>query len=73
MTANSDNGKEKGTQNNEKQSADISSTNISASAPVKTIFSNVNRTNQQVDIAGKVTTNKAKTNALKSQTPFSLE
>ena len=36
-------------------------------------MSNVNRTNQQADIADKVTANKAETNALKGQIPFSLE
>ena len=36
---NSSNGKEKDTQNKEKQSAEISSTNTSASTPVKTISS----------------------------------
>ena len=59
VAVNSDNGKEKGTQNNEKQSADISSTNISAGTPVKTILSNVNKTNQQADIVDRVTANRA--------------
>ena len=45
MAVNSFKGREKGTQNNEKQSVDIISTNISASTPVKTILSNVNRKN----------------------------
>ena len=73
MTENSDKGKEKSTQNNEKQSADISSTNISASTPVKTILSSVNRTSQQTDVAEKLTANKTETSTLKSQIPFSLE
>ena len=34
---------EKGIQHNEKQSADVSSTNTSASTPVKTIMSSVNK------------------------------
>ena len=70
---NSDNGKEKGAQNNEKQSADISSTNISASTLVKTILSNINKTNQQADVAGRVTANKTKKSSSKNQIPFSLE
>ena len=73
VAINSDNGKEKGTQNNEKQSADISSTNTSSSTPVKTILSSVNKTNQQDDVADRVAANKAKTSTLKSQIPFSLE
>ena len=73
VAVNSDNGKEKGTQNDEKRSADISSTNISASTPVKTIFSSVNRTSQQTDVAEKLTANNTETIILKSQIPFSLE
>ena len=73
MAINSDKGKEKGTQNNEKQSADLSSSNTSASTPEKKILSSVNKTNQQVDIADRVTANKAETNTSKNQLPFSLE
>ena len=47
LAGNSDKSKEKGTQNNEKQSADLSGTNSSASTPVKTIFSNVNRRSEE--------------------------
>ena len=73
MAVNSNKGKDKCTQNSEKQSADLSSTNISSSTHVKTILSIVNKTNQQADIADKVTTNKAEISALKSQIPFNLE
>ena len=73
MAVNSDNGKDKGTQNNEKHSSDISSTNTSASTPVKTILSNVNRTNQQADVADRLAASKAETSPSKSQIPFSLE
>ena len=55
VAVNSDKGKEKGTQSNEKQSADLSNTNTSAITLVKTIFSSVNKTNQQVDIADRMT------------------
>ena len=70
---NSDKGKEKGTHNVTKQSVDLSSTNTSASTPIKTILSNVNRTNQQADVADRVAANKAETSSSKNQTPFSLE
>ena len=73
VAINSDKGREKGTQNNEKQSADLSSTNTSASTPVKTIVSSVNQTNQQSDIADKLITNKVETSTSKNQFPFSLE
>ena len=73
MTVNFGNDKEKDTQNKEKQNADISSTNTSASTPVKTILSSVNKTNQQADIADRMTANKAETSALKRQIPLSLE
>ena len=43
MAGNSDKNKEKSAQNNEKQSADLSSASTSASAPVKIILTNVNR------------------------------
>ena len=46
MAGNSDKGKEKSTQSTEKQSADLSSVSTSASAPVKTILTNINRGNQ---------------------------
>ena len=45
VAGNSNKGKEKGTQNNVKQFADLSSTNTSVGTPVKFFFSNVNRTN----------------------------
>ena len=73
VVINSDKGREKGTQNNEKHSADISSTNISASTPVKTILSNVNRTNQQVGVADRLAASKAETSSSRNQIPFSLE
>ena len=59
MAASSEKVGEKSTQNNEKQSADISSTNTSVSTPVKTILSNVNRTNQQADVADRIAVNRA--------------
>ena len=70
---NSDQNKEKGTQINEKQSADLSNISTSASAPIKTILTNVNRGNQQADFADKMVINKAETNIVKNQLPFSLE
>ena len=73
VAANSDKNKEQGTQINEKQSADLSSASTSASAPIKTILTNINRGNQQIDFADKVAVNKAETNMLKNQMPFSLE
>ena len=59
VAGNSNKGKEKGTQNNEKQSANRSNSGTSASTPIKTILSNVNRTNQQADDANRVAVNKA--------------
>ena len=73
VAVNSDKGREKSTQNVTKQSADLSSTNTSASTPVKTISSNVNRTNQQADVADRVAVKKAETSSSKNQIPFSLE
>ena len=73
VAVNSDKGREKGTQNNEKQSADLSSTNTSDSTPVKTILSNVNRASQQTDFADRAVANKAETSTSKNQIPFSLE
>ena len=73
MAGNSDKGKEKGTQNNAKQSANLSSVSTSANTPVKTILSNVNRTNQQADVADRLAANKVKKSSSKSQIPFSLE
>ena len=73
MTVNSDKSKEKGTHNMTKQSADLSSTNTSASTPVKTILSNVNRTNQQTDFVDRVVVNNVETSTSKNQIPFSLE
>ena len=73
VAINSCNDKEEGTQNITKQSADLSSTNTSTSTPVKTIWSNVNRTHQQSDITDRVIANKVETSALKSQIPLSLE
>ena len=54
MVVNSDKNKEKCTQNNKKRSADLSSVSTSANTPIKTILSNVNRTNQQTDFADRV-------------------
>ena len=65
--------REKDTQNNEKQSADINSTNILASTPVKTILSNVNRASQQTNFADRMAVNKVESSTLKNQIPFSLE
>ena len=73
MAVNSNQNKEKGTQINEKQSANLSSISTSASAPIKTILTNVNRGNQQADFADKVVINKAETNIVKIQMPFILE
>ena len=56
-----------------KQNADLSSTNTSSSTPIKTIFSNVNRTNQQADVADRVAVNKAETSISKNQIPSSLK
>ena len=69
----SDQNKEKGTQINEKQSGDFNNVSTSASAPIKTSLTNVNRGNQQTDFADKVVINKAETNIVKIQLPFSLE
>ena len=73
VAVNSDKGKEKDTQNKEKQSADTSSTNTSASTPVKTIFSNVNRTIQQANVADRLAASKAETSSSKNQISFSLD
>ena len=66
VVGNSDKNKEKSTEDNEKQSADLSSVSTSASAPVKTILTNVNRENQQADRADKVVVNKAETNIVRT-------
>ena len=73
VAGNSDKTKEKGTQSTEKQSAYLSSVSTSASAPVKTILTNVNRGNQQTDFADRVVINKAEISTSKNQMPFSLE
>ena len=73
MAVNSYKCKEKGTQNNGKQSVDFSSISTSASAPIKTILTNVNRGNQQTDFTDRVVVNKAETSTSKNQIPFSLE
>ena len=73
VIANYDKNKEKGIQNNEKQSADLSSASTSASAPVKTILTNVNRRNQKTNFADRVAVNKAETSTSKNQMPLSLE
>ena len=73
MVVNFSNGKEKDTQNVEKQSANISSTSTSVSTPGKTTISTVDKPNQQAVIADKVAANKAEINVLKSQNLFSLE
>ena len=61
VVGNSDKGKEKSIQNNQKQSADLSSVSTLDSAPFKTILTNVNRGNQQIDFADRVVVNKAET------------
>ena len=73
MTESSDENKDKSTQKNEKHSDEPSSTSTSANAPIKTILTNVNRGNQQANKNDLVVTNKAETNILKIQVPFSLE
>ena len=73
VAINSNQNKDKGIQINEKQSVDLSSVSTSASAPIKTIFTNVNRRNQQTDFADKLVINKAETNIVKIEMPFSLK
>ena len=73
MAVNSDKNKEKSTQINEKQSADLSSASISVSAPIKKNLTNVNRGNKQTNFADRVVVNKAETNIVKNHMPFSLE
>ena len=63
VAVNSDKGKEKGTHNVTKQSADLTSTNTSASTSVKFFLSNVNRTNQKTDVADRMVVNKAETSS----------
>ena len=70
VAGNSDKGKERSTQKNEKQSAEFSSVSTSASAPVKTILTNVNRVNQQTDFVDRLAINKAETSASKNQMPL---
>ena len=70
---NSDIDRDKGTQNKEKKSADISSTTTSTSTPVKTILSKTSRTNQQADVANRLVASKAETSSSKNQILFSLE
>ena len=73
VVGNSDKGKDKGTQNNAKHSADLRSVSASANTPVKFFLSNVNRENQRIDCADRVAVNKAETSTSKNQIPFSLE
>ena len=66
VAVNSDRDREKGTQNNEKQSADISSTTTSASTRVKTILSKTSRTNHQADVTNRLGASKAETSSSKN-------